>query len=96
MRQEVRNMAQGIASELLEGLDFMTIFEIQEEYELELTEEEAKWILSAVSGARTTLDPKVAGKIKRLQYAVTKLAGGAGVDISELIEDSFLQEEDMD
>lgn len=32
---------------------------------------------------------------KRLQHAVTKLAGALGMDIAELIEEELLQEGDM-
>ena len=95
MRQEVRDMAKSIADELLEDFEYMTVYEIQEEYDLELTEDEAKWVLGAVSGARTTLDPVVTGQIERLQSTVCKLSNVSGIDLSELIEEGYLTEDDL-
>ncbi|WP_346921916.1 hypothetical protein [Glutamicibacter creatinolyticus] len=96
MRQEVKDMAASLADEQLEGFEYMSIFEVQGEYGLELTEEEAKWVLGAVTGTRTLLDPKVQGRLERLSNTVDKLADWSGKDISELVEEGYLEEGDLD
>lgn len=51
MRQEVRDLAQNLAEDLLSGLDYLSILESAEGAEEVLTEEEFDWVYEAVTGA---------------------------------------------
>ena len=51
MRQEVRDLAQNLAEELLSGLTYLSILESAEEAGEVLTEEEFDWVCEAVLGA---------------------------------------------
>lgn len=95
MRQEVIDLAQGLADDQLEYFEFMTISEVAEDYDVELTDEERDWVFGAVTGARTTLDPAVSGKIERLRNTVRKLSNVSGIDLSELIDEGYLTEDDL-
>lgn len=95
MRQEVVALAASIADELLEGLDYMSVAEVSDEQDIVLTDDEHKWVFNTVTSARTTLDTVVSGKIERLQNVVFKLANNTGWDISELVEEGFLDEDDL-
>lgn len=96
MRREVRDMAQRLADSQLEGLEYMSVIESQEDFVDELSDDEAKWVFEAVVTARTTLDPALKGQIERLQFTIRKLAGHAGHDISEIVDEGWLEEGDMD
>lgn len=95
MRQEVIDLAQGLADAQLESLEYFTISEVEEDFVDFLTDEERDWVFGAVTGARTTLDPAVSGKIERLRNTVRKLSNVSGIDLSELIEEGYLTEDDL-
>lgn len=95
MRQRVRDLAHYIAEDLLEGLGYLTILESAEEAGEVLTEEEFAWVCEAVLGARTTLDPLVIESRERLRNTVRKLSNVSGIDLSELIDEGYLTEDDL-
>lgn len=95
MRQEVIDLAQCMADAQLESLEYFTISEVEEDFVDVLTDEERDWVFGAVTGARTTLDPEVSGKIERLRNTVRKLSNISGIDLSELIDEDYLTEDDL-
>lgn len=95
MRQEVIDLAQGLADAQLEGLDYDSIGYMEEVFEIVLSLDETVWVFNAVTGARTTLDPEVSGKIERLRNTVRKLSNVSGIDLSELIDEGYLTEDDL-
>lgn len=95
MRQEVIDLAQGLADAQLESLEYMIISEVEDDYDIELTDEERDWVFGAVTGARTTLDPVVSGQIERLRNTVRKLSNISGIDLSELMDAGYLTEDDL-
>lgn len=95
MRQEVIELAQCMADAQLESLEYFTISEVEEDFVDVLTDEERDWVFNAVTGARTTLDPEVSGKIERLRNTVRKLSNVSGIDLSELIDEGYLTEDDL-
>ena len=95
MRQEVIDLAQGLADAQLESLEFYSIVEVAEEHDLVLTNVELDWVFGAVTGARTTLDPIVSGQIERLRNTVLKLSNISGIDLSELMDEGYLTEDDL-
>lgn len=95
MRQEVIGLAQFLADAQLEGLEYFTISEVEEDYVDFLTDEERDWVFNAVVNARTTLDPEVSGKIERLRNTVRKLSNVSGIDLSELIDEGYMTEDDL-
>lgn len=95
MRQEVIDLAQCLADAQLESLEYFTISEISEDFDVELTDEEQDWVFNAVTGALTTLDPEVSGQIERLRNTVRKLSNVSGIDLSELIDEGYLTEDDL-
>lgn len=95
MRKEVEGLAQGIADEQLERLEWITISEIAEGWDIELTDSEYEEVYNAVTCARTTLDPVVAERFQRLSNVVIDLAAHAGIDLASLVEDGYLEEGDL-
>ena len=95
MRQEVIDLAQGLADAQLESLEYFTISEVEEDFVDVLTDEERDWVFNAVTGARTTLDPVVSGQIERLRNTVRKLSNISGIDLSELMDEGYLTEDDL-
>lgn len=95
MRREVIDLAQCLADAQLESLEYFTISEVEEDFVDFLTDEERDWVFGAVTGARTTLDPAVSGKIERLRNTVRKLSNVSGIDLSELIDEGYLTEDDL-
>lgn len=95
MRKEVIGLAQCLADAQLESLEYFTISEVEEDFVDVLTDEERDWVFNAVTGARTTLDPEVSGKIERLRNTVRKLSNVSGIDLSELIDEGYLTEDDL-
>lgn len=95
MRQEVIDLAQGLADAQLESLEYFTISEVSDDFDIVLTDEEQDWVFGAVTSARTTLDPAVSGKIERLRNTVRKLSNVSGIDLSELIDEGYLTEDDL-
>lgn len=95
MRQEVIALAQCLADAQLESLEYFTISEVEEDFVDFLTDEERDWVFNAVTGARTTLDREVGGKIERLRNTVRKLSNVSGIDLSELLDEGYLTEDDL-
>lgn len=95
MRQEVIELAQCMADAQLESLEYFTISEVEEDFVDVLTDEERDWVFNAVTGARTTLDPEVSDKIERLRNTVRKLSNISGIDLSELMDEGYLTEDDL-
>ena len=96
MRQEVIDLAQSMADAQLESLDYDSIGAMEQVFDIEMTHDETVWVFNAVTGARTTLDPVVVGQIERLQSTVRKLSNVSGIDLSELIDEGYLTEDDLD
>ena len=55
MRQEVKDLAQGVAEEQLFSLEYLTVLEFAEGAGVEINEEEASWVCGAVTQATVHL-----------------------------------------
>lgn len=95
MRQEVIDLAQSLADRQLESLEYYTIIEAELDMDNVLTDAEIAWVFETVTGVRTTLDPAVSGQIERLRNTVRKLSNISGIDLSELMDEGYLTEDDL-
>lgn len=95
MRKAVRDLAQGLADRQLESIEYLDVVEAELDLDNALTNDELAWVVEAVVSARTTLDPVVTESRERLQNTVRKLSNVSGIDLSELIEEGYLTEDDL-